>query len=77
MNIALGHDAAEGCGDPKVPFHVADRLQRLPRRFDVLHGSGDLTLVGLDRLLRQNDIIAGDDTRRGGSPKCPKTSPGC
>jgi len=33
---------------------------------DVLLGGGSLALVGLDRLLRQDHIIAGDDTRRGG-----------
>ena len=66
MHIAFGHDAAERGGDPEIPFHVADRLQRLAGRFDVLQGGRDLTLVGLDRLLREDDVIARDDTRRGG-----------
>ena len=50
----------------RYAFHVADRLERLPRGFDVLLRRRDLTLVGFDRLLRQHHIVAGDDTRRGG-----------
>jgi hypothetical protein len=45
----------------QVAFQVANRLQRLPGHFDVLLPGGDLGLVSLDRLLRQDHIITGDD----------------
>ena len=66
MHVALGHDAAERRGDPQVPFHVADRSQRLTGRFDVLLRGRDLTLIGLHGFLRQDHVVAGDHARRRG-----------
>ena len=66
MDIALGHHTRERRCDPKIAFHVANRVQRLPRRFDILLPRRDLSLIGLDRLLRQHDVIAGHHTRRRG-----------
>ena len=71
MDIALGHDAGERRGDPQIPFHVADGFERLPRGFDVLLRRRDLSLVGFHGLLREHDIVAGDDAwrrRRGLEP---------
>jgi hypothetical protein len=65
MHVALGHHTGKGGSDTQVSFNVRDGRERLPRRLDVLLRGGDLPLIGLDCLLGQDDIVAGDDARCG------------
>src|SRR6185436_18930156 len=54
--------------DLQVRLHVRHRLQRLPRAFGRLLGGGDLTACRIHRLLRDDEVVAGDGSgRRGGA----------
>jgi hypothetical protein len=57
----LGHDAGEGRRNPQVTFDVANRVECLSRRLDGLLSRRDLCLIPFDRLLRHNEIVAGDN----------------
>jgi len=65
MNVALGDDAVERRCDAQVCFQLRDRSHRLTRRLRRLLRRRELTLIGFNRFLRDNHIVAGHHARRG------------
>lgn len=65
MHVALGHHAGEWRGDPQVLLYLRDRIERLPRRLDILLRGRHLTLIRVDGFLTTASPTAGAvDVRR-------------
>jgi hypothetical protein len=67
MNISFCDDAVKRCPNLKVTFDFCDRFQSRFRGFRAFPRTLKTCAVGINRLLRDFEIVASNDAGRSGS----------